>query len=97
MACSGGPHNLSPPPLLIGDSWVQHFFNRHPELETQIGRTIEAARLKEVSKAAIKKYNIESENMYNMDETGFAFGFIQAAQVVINKSLKTNRQACPGR
>lgn len=94
------PDDPSPPPLPIGDSWTQRLLHRHPELETKIGRTIEAARLKELSKETIeewfdvlektiKEYEITPEDMYNMDETGFAVGSIQAAQVVVNKSLKS--------
>jgi SH3-like domain-containing protein len=35
--------------------------------------------------------------MYNMDETGFSIGSIRAAQVVVNKTLKTKYHANPGR
>ena len=98
----------SNPPFSLGTTWVQRFLHRHPELETTIGRTIEAARVKEISKAkvtawfdefekTITKHQITTENMYNMDETGFSIGCIKAAKVVVNKNLKTNRQAHPGR
>jgi DDE superfamily endonuclease len=95
-------------PLKFGDSWVQRFLHRHPELETAISCTIESSRIKETSKEAInkwfdelmeviKEYRIEIENMYNMDETGFSIGNIQGAYVVVNKELQTKYQVHPGR
>jgi len=95
-------------PLKIGDSWVQHFLHRHPELKTVISCTIESSRLKETSKEAInswfdelmeviREHQIEVENMYNMDETGFSIGNIQGAYVVVNKELQTKYQVHPGR
>jgi len=82
--------------------------HRHPELEITISRTIEAARVEEISKAkvnewydefekTISKYQTTVENMYNMDETGFSIGCIKAAKAVVNKNLETTRQARPGR
>jgi len=98
----------SNPRFSLGTTWVQRFLHRHPELETTISRTIEAARIKDISKAkvnewfdefekTITKYQITVENMYNMDETGFSIGCIKAAKVVVNKNLKSKRQAHPGR
>ena len=34
----------------IGESWVQRFIHRHPELETACSHAIEAARIKDVTK-----------------------------------------------
>jgi len=98
----------SNPRFSLGTTWVQRFLHRRPELETTVSRTIEAARVKEISKAkvsgwfdefekTITTYQITVENMYNMDETGFSIGCIKAAKVVVNKTLKTKRQAHPGR
>src|SRR5947207_1398580 len=65
----------------LGKSWVQQFLKRHPHLQTVISRSIEASRIKEVTKevvinffealeACLTKYQISWENVYNMDETG---------------------------
>ena len=92
----------------IGDSWVQRFIHRHPELGTACSHTIEAARIKDVTREdldrwfvefekTIKEKNIRIEDMYNMDETGFAIGVVQRSYVVVNKELKTRYQAQPGR
>ena len=81
---------------------------RHPELQTIIPRLIEAARVRdtsvhalqgwfESSSVAIAEYNIQPENMYNMDESGFAIGTIEASKVIINKYIRERYQAQPGR
>jgi hypothetical protein len=65
----------------LGATWVQRFIKRNPDLKTVISRSIEAARIKEVTpkvvadffdalKECIEDYQITPENMYNMDETG---------------------------
>ena len=50
------PPNVLVPDLAIGDSWVQHFIHRHPNLETAFSHTIEAARLKEVTNNALDQW-----------------------------------------
>jgi len=63
---------------------VQRFIKRNPHLQTVISRSIEAARIKEVTpaviisffdalKACTETYQITTENTYNMDETGAPF------------------------
>jgi len=92
----------------IGDSWVQRFIHRHPELETACSHAIEAARIRDVTKKDLERWfdefektiqekNIHIDDMYNMDETGFAIGVVQRSYVVVNKDLKTRYQAQPGR
>jgi len=92
----------------IGATWVQRFLHRHRELATTISCTIEASRIKETTKEAINmwfdhfskviaEYQISSENMYNMDESGFSIGEIKGAQVVVNKTLMAKYLAHPGR
>ena len=67
----------------IGRDWVVRFLSRHPELKSTRRKCIEAAKIKDVSveqlakwfedlRRVIEKHNIESENIYNMDESGFA-------------------------
>ena len=70
--------------LPLGKTWVQQFIGRHPQLKTVISCSIEAAHIKDVTievvtnffevlEACMKEYEITSENMYNMDETGQTF------------------------
>jgi len=65
----------------LGKSWVQQFIGRHPHLKTVISRSIEASRIKALTKkvvesffdaleACLQEYQIEWQNVYNMDETG---------------------------
>ena len=75
----------------IGNSWIPRFLNRYPELTSVHIRSIEAARVKDTSvkrlthwfedlNDAIIEYNILPENMYNMDESSFAIGEIEASK-----------------
>lgn len=102
---SANPSSLPP---YIGDTWVQRFLHRNPQLVTIISCTIEAARLKETTKEAIEnwfdqyteaiaEHKILDENKYNMDETGNSIGAIKGAHVVVDKTLQTKYQAHPGR
>ena len=70
--------------LPISREWVPQFLNRHPHLKTRLIRSIEAARIKDVTKDAvigwfaqlqetIEKHQITLENIYNMDETGLLY------------------------
>jgi hypothetical protein len=45
----------------------------------------------------IEEHNIESCNLYNMDESGFAIGDIEASQCIINATIRQRFQAKPGR
>jgi len=97
-------HNPQPS---IGDSWVQRFIHRHPELETACSRAIEAARIKDITKEDLNRWfdefettveekNIRIEDMYNMDETGFAIGAVQRSYVIVDKESGTRYEAQPG-
>jgi len=92
----------------IGNTWVQRFIHRHPELETASSQTIEAARVREVTKEGLELWfdefektvaekNIRIEDIYNMDETGFAIGTVQGSYIVVNKESTKRYQAHPGR
>jgi len=92
----------------IGRDWVASFLSRHPELESARRKCIEAARIKDVSverlirwfedlRRVIEEHNIESENIYNMDESGFAIGDVEASQRIINATIRQQFQAKLGR
>jgi len=95
----------------LGEYWVIRFMRRHPQLQTVLPRPIEGARVKDSSYEAIntyfkrifsviEEYKIREENIYNMDESGFAIGTIEASKVIIDKHSSSNsiyHQAQPGR
>ena len=83
---------IEPNPLQqIRDSWMHCFLSHHPELASVQTQSIEATRVKDTSHErlsqwfndindAILKYNIVPENMYNMNESGFAISKIEASK-----------------
>jgi len=92
----------------IGTEWVKRFLTRHPELKSKVGKSIEAARVTDASPEILTKwleeyyrviteYDIEPENTYNMDETGFSIGKIEATRIIINSKIRAAYQAQPGR
>src|SRR2546423_12099293 len=85
------------PPL--SKNWVTRFIKRHPKLKTVIGKSIEASRLQETSpdtlnkwfnvfESTVKEHNIQPQDIYNMDETGFSISTIQSSRVIINKEMR---------
>jgi hypothetical protein len=65
----------------IGTSWVPTFLKRYPKLQTTLTRSIEASRVKVLTKEAIldwfnafqevmEEEQITIENVYNVDESG---------------------------
>lgn len=92
----------------IGQDWVSRFIQRHPELAGVRLRSIDAARVKAASperlqcwfddlKKVLAEFNIKPENIYNMDESGFAIGEKEAGRVIINANIRQKFQAKPGR
>ena len=45
----------------------------------------------------VDEHNIDLKNFYNMDESGFAIGDIEASQCIINTTIRQKFQAKPGR
>jgi len=64
----------------VGKHWVSRFLARHPSLQSKVAKSIEMTRAKvtqkqlqnwfTVFKQVVDEYNIDPENIYNMDETG---------------------------
>ena len=92
----------------FGRDWVARFMSRHPQLESARRKCIEAARIKDVSverlmkwfedlQQVIDEHKIEPHNIYNMDESGFAIGDVEASQRIINAEIRQKFQAKPGR
>jgi hypothetical protein len=91
----------------LGQQWSTRFLQCHPNLKTVMGRAIEAARLKEATsdpmtyffkefERVITEYGIELENMYNIDESGFAQGTTETNNVIINVNSCIRYQAQQG-
>lgn len=92
----------------IGDQWVQRFLRRHPELASVRPRSIDAVRVQDTSPERLQRwfddlekvmteYNIKPENIYNMDESGFAIGEKEPGRCIINARIRQQLQAKPGR
>lgn len=69
----------------LGKNWVDRFTSRHPKIKTKIGRVVDADRVQGINKDSIQQfyyhltrvrtgYNVQPEDMYNMDETGVQEG-----------------------
>src|SRR5438876_12415118 len=65
------------PIIPLGICWVQQFISRHPQLRTVISHSIEASRIRDVTRdmivkffdafeACLEEYQITLENVYNM-------------------------------
>ena len=92
----------------FGRDWAARFMSRHSQLESARVKCIEAARIKDVSaermtkwfedlKNIIDEFNIATKNTYNMDESGFAIGDVEAFQRIIHAEVRQRFQAKPGR
>ena len=67
----------------IDEQWVQRFLHRYSELASVCPQSIDTIRVQDTSpewlqqwfddlEKVIAEYNIKAENIYNMDESGFA-------------------------
>jgi len=92
----------------IGKEWVPRFLQRHSELASVRPRSVDAARIKAASPKRLQcwfddlekvlvDFNIKSENIYNMDESGFAIGEKEPGRCIINARIRQKFQAKPGR
>lgn len=80
-------------PTFIGENWVNHYIQHHKELKSKYTQKYDYQRAKcEDPKLiqnwftrveeTIQKYGILSEDIYNMDETGFQMGVASTTKVV---------------
>jgi Tc5 transposase DNA-binding domain len=94
------------PPL--GRQWVDRFIQRHESLRAEYARCIDASRMKEKTadtimrwlntvRETMEKFDVDAENIYNMDESSFAIGTTQGTCVVIDSRIRSQFQARPGR
>lgn len=89
-------------PSSIGINWVQKFLSRHPDLNTRWSRRLERDRFNNCTienfsrwfnmvKENIEKYDIQTSDIYNMDEKGFQMGHINRERVICSKYNKDVR------
>ncbi|KAL1957219.1 hypothetical protein VTO42DRAFT_6253 [Malbranchea cinnamomea] len=83
----------------IGPNWVTRFIKRHPEIKSKFARKFNYKRTLCENPKIIEgwfnlvrdvtdKYRILPEDVYNMDEVGFAMGMIPTCMVVTNSERK---------
>lgn len=103
-----GVPGCSKPPE-VGKEWLRGFLLRHPSIRSCWSRCLENARVRSADPEAIRQwynrlqeiiheYQISSENIFNMDETGFMFGQGASQRVLVpDNSAQTSRfKAQPG-
>jgi len=93
----------------IGMEWPERFIQRHSNcLKMTFARRIDARRMKETTVDAILRWlntmrqtieedQVDPQNIYNMDESGFAIGSNLGACVIVNAQIRSQFQAQPGR
>ncbi|SJX62091.1 related to transposase [Sporisorium reilianum f. sp. reilianum] len=78
----------------ISISWLQSFLLQHPELKSTWSQCLENAHVRGTDKQTIlewfsrfqeiiMEYRISSNNIFNMDETGFVFGLGSSQHVIM--------------
>ncbi|KAI1007726.1 hypothetical protein K3495_g498 [Podosphaera aphanis] len=83
----------------LGKIWVLHFLKRNPRVASMVSRKIEAVRAKAADPQQLrgfiekfehtrKRLNVATEDIYNMDETGFALGVCTNTIVITSSSKK---------
>ena len=84
----------SPITSTIGEKWVNRFAKRHSDvLQSRFSRKFDYQRARcedrgvicewfELVRETIKKYEINEDDIYNFDETGFQMGIISSTRVV---------------
>ena len=82
--------------------------NCHLELQSIISQQIEAAPIHESSHSVIQKwfndvksmideYDIQPQDIYNMDKTGYSISSIKAVRIIIDRTQNIRYAAYPGR
>ena len=81
---------------LLGPNWVAKFLSRYDDLKTRFSQPLDKERAAATSPETvqrwfdlvartIKDYNIRQEDVYNMDEKGYAMGIGGKAKVVVSR------------
>jgi DDE superfamily endonuclease/Tc5 transposase DNA-binding domain len=81
-------------PQSVGEHWVSRWLRRHPEFSARREKSIELERQRAMNadqirdffdkyKAAVDKYKIKKEDIWNMDETGLRVGVGRGQWVIV--------------
>jgi hypothetical protein len=81
----------------LGQHFITRFISRHSELKGGRNRTMDAKRMSALDTEIVEaffldferlkaKYNVEIDDIYNVDETGFQMGHNQSEYVVYNST-----------
>ena len=92
--------------LWVGQEWAKRFVKRTPELANRLARSLESKRAVQTTEAIasdflekltrlMKKYNIDPDNLWNFDETGYAVGggLSTRSRVIVPAHLKVISKA----
>lgn len=90
------------PSLTVGVNWASTFIKRRDELQSRFSRRYDYQRAKtedqsvlndwfKLVKQTIDQNGIQTDDIYNFDETGFAMGLISAQKVVTRSDLYGRR------
>ena len=85
----------------IGHEWLYRFLNRYPILKGTYSRQLESLRHQEATYEKISQWfgvfrtrfdeqNYELENIYNIDETGFAVRTTQLTRIIVDSTQKSS-------
>jgi len=96
-------------PQRVGVKWASNFVKRQPQLRIRLNRRIDYQRVQNedpkqysewfrLIQNTITKYGIQTSDIYNFDETGFAIGLITSTGMVVTSSERKGRprQQQPG-
>ncbi len=83
----------------VGGAWVDRFKSRHKDLKVKWTSTLEKCRATNVNptlvgefydilEEVIHKYNIQPENLYNMDEKGIQLGIGSRVAAFVDRDQK---------
>ena len=86
----------------LGVNWNQKFLRRHPNLATRFTQSLDKERAMmhdtekieawfELFARVMIEYDIQLEDLYNMDEKGFAMGILGSLQVICSKHERAQK------
>ena len=87
-------------PRPLGIDWAKRFIKRHPNLKNTRSIQIDLSRWSDPTADVIQGWydafrdasvsrHVATENIYNMDETGFGLGIEESTRVIIDSTLRT--------
>ncbi|OQE34340.1 hypothetical protein PENCOP_c020G06257 [Penicillium coprophilum] len=90
------------PVISVGEKWVYNFVKRRPLLFSQFSKRYNYERAKcedpkiitewfNLVQKTILQFRIDSDDVYNFDETGFAIGLTATAKVISRSEFYSRR------